>query len=781
MSTFTQANRAAAVGTPLADDHLLLKGMSGYDAISQPFNYTVEMLSEDPNIAFEDLIGENLTIRLNHVEGGDPRYFNGIVADLRQVEPMSGLHCYQALVVPWFWFLKKAGDCRIFQALSVPDILSEVFKLHGFEDFELRLSGSYPELEYCVQYRETDFEFASRLMEEVGIYYFFTHEDGKHIMVLADAKAAHDPCPGFDSIRYIGPTGNSTGPNEIIRWEQRKQVVSGGFALTDYNFAEPKKQLYPKADNEMQHNLAAFEQYQYEGEYTEDGGASPAGTIQFDDLAKVRLQALQAEHAVAYAESDCRGLQAGHTFTLTDCFREDQNAGYFITSIHHQITLDDYLTGGGGSTREYVCTLTAISDSVDYRPARTTRRPRVAGPQTAIVVGRAGEEIDTDEFGRVKVQFHWDRESTADEKSSCWVRVSQNWAGKKWGAFFIPRIGQEVIVDFLEGDPDRPIITGRVYNGDNMPPYDLPGSKTKSTIKSNSSKGGGGFNEIRFEDKKGGEQVFIHAERDMDVRVLNDQREAIMGNLNVRIGEGEKGGTDKSALEELFGEDAGDALEFLDMDEPVGNRSTWIEANDHTLILGDRMEMVEGDHHETTVGDNFQKTDSSQHLTVAKDLNVDAGKGISRKAGKDIQEKAGGNYAMDAGKSIHIKAGQKIILEAGMQISLKVGGNFVDIGPSGVSIKGSMVLVNSGGAAGSGAGSSPTKPDLPEEPPEASKADSAAAGGIASVAGRSIDRNAITLSSNPVPAAQVLMDAHQSGTPFCEQCEKARKEQEGKS
>lgn len=743
----------------MAEDYLLLKGMAGVEAISQPFRYTVEMLSEDPDVPLEELIGENVTIRLNHADEGEgePRYFNGIVADLRQLEPNAGLHRYEATVVPWLWFLTQVADCRIFQQLTVPEILAKVFKTHGFEDFEERLSGNYPALEYCVQYRETDFDFVSRLMEEVGIYYFFTHEDGKHTLVLADSRAAHDPCPEFEEIRYVGPTAHTTGTKDITRWEQRRQVTTGKFAIGDYNFAEPKKQLYEESENEFDHNLAAFEHYTYAGEYTEEGGAAPAGKIQLEDIAKIRLQALQAEHMLAHGDSDCRGLCLGHTFALKGCFRADQDGEYFITAINHHIDLDDYVSTGRSSGKPYLCSFSVIPDSVDYRPACKTRRPLVSGPQTAIVVGRAGEEIDTDEFGRVKVQFHWDREGQADEKSSCWVRVSQNWAGKKWGAFFIPRIGQEVIVEFLEGDPDRPIITGRVYNGDNKPPYDLPAEKTKSTIKSNSSKEGGGFNEIRFEDKKDDEQIFIHAEKDIDTRVLNDSREAIMGNMDLRVGEGKKGEAD------------------------VGNRTTWIEMNDQTIILKDRLEMIEGDHHETTVGDNFQKTDGDQHLTVGGNENIEIGGVISRKAGGHIQEKTGGNYAMDASSAIHIKAGQSIILEAGTQISLKVGGNFVDIGMSGVSIKGSMVLINSGGAAGSGAGSSPTAPTEPHEPPEAVKADDDKAGGIASVEGRSIERRTVTLSSNPAPAAQVLIDAAESGTPFCEQCEKAKKKGESES
>lgn len=709
---YTQDNRAAAVTTPLGKDKLLLKSMIGDEAISEPFNYIIEMLSEDGDLKFESLIGEKVTICLNHVEGGKQRFFNGIVADLRQSEPLSGLHCYQAQVVPWFWLLKKSSNCRIFRNETIPDILTEkVFKPLGFSgDYELRVSGSYPMLEHCVQYKETDFAFASRLMEEVGIYYYFTHKDGKHTMVLADSKAAHDPCPDFGTIKYIGQINHALAPNEIIRWQQRKQVVSGAFELTDFNFSKPKEKLIPEKKDEKKHSQADFAQVSYEGEYIEDGGKAPASATKFTDLAKIRLAALQAEHAVSYADSDCRGLQVGHTFELTDCFRSDQNGDYLITSMSHQIELDDYVSGGNqGTNKEYTCTLSAIPDKVDYRPARVTPKSRVAGPQTAIVVGKDGEEIHTDEFGRVKIQFHWDRDKDRDkikdtdgkkpENRSCWVRVSQNWAGKKWGALFLPRIGQEVIVDFLEGDPDRPIITGRVYNGDAMPPYELPAHKTISTIKSNSSKGGQGFNELRFEDKKDGEQIFLHAEKDIDTRVLNDHREAILGNMDVRVGEGKKGKSD------------------------VGNRTTWVQLNDRLMVLKDRFESIKENHHETTGKDNFQKTVGSQHLAIGKDCNIEVEGKISRYAEGDIQEHSGGHYAMDAYSTVHIKAGSKIIIEGGSQISLKVGGNFIDIGPSGISIKGTMVKINSGGAAGSGGGSSPTAPTAPKAPePEAVKA-----------------------------------------------------------
>jgi type VI secretion system secreted protein VgrG len=315
----------------------------------------------------------------------------------------------------------------------------------------------------------------------------------------------------------------------------------------------------------------------------------------------------------------------------------------------------------------------------------------VEGIQTAIVVGPSGEEIYTDEYGRVKVQFHWDRRGSSDENSSCWMRVSQLWAGTNWGAMFIPRIGQEVIVDFLEGDPDRPLVTGRVYHGTNMPPYSLPDEKTKSTIKSYSSPDGGGFNEIRFDDLKGEEQVFIHAEKNQDIRTEKDRME-------------------------------------------------WVGQDSHLIVVRNQLEKVEGDKHLTVNGDQNEKVDGT----------------VSLEAGTDIQEKAGGKHALDAAQEIHLKAGMKVIIEAGTQVSLKAGSNFIDIGPSGVSIQGTMVNINSGGSAGSGSGSSP---QAPEEPAEADTAEP----------GRATQGPpGPTEPATPTPQARALSSAAQTGTPFCE-------------
>jgi type VI secretion system secreted protein VgrG len=344
----------------------------------------------------------------------------------------------------------------------------------------------------------------------------------------------------------------------------------------------------------------------------------------------------------------------------------------------------------------FSCSFAAIDASVHFRHVLASPLPVVQGPQTAIVVGKQGEEIWTDKYGRVKVQFHWDRYGKADENSSCWVRVAQVWAGKKWGGMYIPRVGQEVIVEFLEGDPDRPIVTGRVYNGGAMPPYDLPGSATYSTLKSNSSKGGGGFNELRFEDKKGSEQLFIHAEKDHDQRVKNDTKE-------------------------------------------------WVGNDRHLIVKNDQIEQVSGDKHLTVKGDQNEKVDGS----------------VSLKVGMDQQQKVGMKHAVDAGQEIHLKAGMNVIIEGGMTVTLKAGGGFVTVGPAGVAISGTPVLINSGGSAGSGSGASP---DPPKPPKEAEKGE----------AGQKDDAPQAARPPKPTKfsaSAATLKQAAKSGAPFCEKCE----------
>ena len=668
----TGANRPVAIASPLGDDVLLFHRMEGREQLGRLFEYQVDVYSEDDSIDFNALLGENVTVRLFRPELGDERYFNGFVSQFHQGTTYEQRYAtYQLTLRPWFWFLTRTSDCRIFQEQTVPDIVKQIFSDRGFSDFEERLSGSYRTREYCVQYRETDFDFISRLFEEEGIYYFFKHENGKHTLVMADDYAAHE---SVGEIPYYPEANvNQREVESVFRWALDARLQPGKVALRDFDFKVPTKDLGSLTPITRSHAQSDYEIYDYPGEYFE--------TADGDHYSRVRIEELQAQHETPSGQSDARTLSTGALFTLTKHTRADQNREYLITGTDYTLVSDEYESGhGAGEAPLYDCRFTVIVSQQPFRPARITPRPLIRGPQTALVVGPSGEEIHTDEHGRIKCQFHWDRYSAADDTSSCWIRVSQGWAGKNWGMFSLPRIGQEVIVEFLEGNPDDPIVTGRVYNGDNKPPYELPGEKTKSTLKSNSSKGGGGFNEIRFEDLKDSEQIFVHAQKNMDNRVLNDSKEWIGNDRHLII---------------------------------KNDRFEKIENHTHLTVDVDQYEKVGGDKHQEVVGDHNGKVSGSRSLDVAQDIDV----------------KAGSNYALDAGSDIHLKAGMNMVIEAGMKITLKVGGNFITIDQTGVSIKGTMVRINSGGSAGSGSGSSPTAPTAPTDPLEA---DTAEAGGIAS-------------------------------------------------
>jgi type VI secretion system secreted protein VgrG len=750
MSAPTQKSRFAAIGTPLGADVLLLKTATVTEQLGRLFQIDAHLISSNPAIKFNDLVGQNVTLRVE-LHDRKTRYFNGYVSRFVQSRSADGYAHYHATIVPWLWFLTRSADCRIFQEMTVPEIIQKVFRDHGFTDFKESLTASYRKWDYCVQYRETDFNFVSRLMEQEGIYYFFEHENGKHTLVLADSASAHKAYPGFDTILYRPEGQMGSGKGDVTDWSLEMEVQPGTYALNDFNFEKPKSALQTKSNISRTHAGANFEIYDYPGEYTEYG--------QGESYAKVRIEELQAQHEIAHANSNARGVATGATFKLSEHPRADQNREYLITGASYQIDNGSIESGGGGDEEFFSCRFTTVEAKTKFRPVRTTPKPLVQGPQTAIIVGPKGEEIYTDKFGRVKVQFHWDRYGKADENSSCWIRVSSEWAGKKWGAIYLPRIGQEVIVEFLEGDPDHPIITGRVYNADAMPPYDLPAQKTKSTLKSNSSKGGQGFNEIRFEDKKGEEQLFVHAEKNEDIRVKNDTMEWI--------------GNDRHLIVKK------DQIESVEGDKHLsvkGDRLEKIEGDHGETIKGDRLASVEGGDHVAVKGDQNLKIDGDNSVKVAKNINQEAGMKISVKGGTDIHEKAGMNFAVDAGMAVHIKAGMTVVIEAGVQLSLKVGGNFIDINPAGVFIKGTMVMINTGGAAGSGGGSSPTAPtapDAPDAPKAPVEADNATSGEKSEPPPAPKPPKPVKYSSS----AKVLKYAAEDGTPFCEKCEEAKKQQ----
>jgi len=626
----TQKNRELAIGkTHLGEEVLLLVSMSGTEHLGRLFEYKLELVSENPQIKAEKIVGQNVTIRLRLGTDKD-RYFNGYISHFTQVTAYGRLARYQATVVPWLWFLTRTADCRIYQDQKIPDIIKDVFKKHELKDFEESLSGSYSKKEYCVQYRETDFDFVSRLMEQEGIYYFFKHENGKHNLVLADSPSAHESYPEFDEVEYHAADKGTKTEGCVQDWIVETHLQPVSYALNDFDFEDTKKALEVRAKVSRSHALADFEIYDYPGKYTETGDG--------DGYARKRIEEIQAQFEIATADCDCRGICPGFTIKLTDHPRDDRNGNYLITSASYKIEGNEYFSAAEQRGEcIYSCKFTAIPADQAFRTPRTTPKPIVSGPQTAIVVGPSGEEIYTDKYGRVKVKFHWDRYSKADENSSCWIRVGQVWAGKNWGAIYTPRIGQEVIIDFLEGDPDQPIITGRVYNAQVMPPYDLPTNKTMSTLKSNSSKGGEGFNEIRFEDKKGEEQIFIHAEKNLDIRVKNDRFETI--------------GSDR-----------------------------------HLVVENEKFEQVKSHRNEFVEQNHLEEIGQDRNLKVKGKEAKEVGKSLSLTVKGDVAEVFKANHSEQTSSDYYLKA-KNIVIEGMQNITLSVGGSHIAIEPAGIEIK----------------------------------------------------------------------------------------------
>ena len=691
-ASYTQDNRLLILDTPLGKDVLLLQELTGEEGISRLFTYELNLLAhENDSIVFSDIVGQKVSITMSRPDGST-RHISGYVSRFTQgaTDDRMFTH-YHAQVVPWLWFLTRQADCRIFQNLAVPDIISQVFNLFDFKDFRLSLKNTYPQLEYCVQYRETSFNFVSRLMEEFGIFYYFDHStEGKHTMVLADQSSTLPACPS-SPISYDTEVGGIYDPEAITEWHVGQELRTGKYTVTDYNFTTPSTSLL--ANDPTVVNLSAsqpLELFDYPGLHTtKDQG---------DTVAKTRMQEEEAGYMVVQAASNCRAVMSGYSFVLKNHYRGDQNANHVITEVRHYATAGQtYTTAGTQGAETYSNHLTCIPASVTYRPPRITPKPFVQGPQPALVVGKAGEEIWVDKYGRVIVQFYWDRLGKQNENSSCWIRTSQPWAGGNWGAMWIPRIGQEVLVSFLEGDPDRPVITGRVYNANQMPPYTLPDYQTRSTFMSRSSKGGGAanYNELRFEDLKGQEQIFMNAEMDMDLRVEKDSREFIGANrhLIVTTNQVEQIQTDKHLHVE-------------------GNHFEKVDSNMSLQVGGNQMESVTGNKSLNVTGDQ------KESVTGNVSLSVTGGKMDSITMG----------YMMSA-LSIHLSAETGIVIECPVGITLSSGANSIDIGPAGVFVTGTpFVYLNSGSSPASTSDPSSGSPDSPTAPNDPDTADDGSKG-----------------------------------------------------
>ena len=675
---YTQENRLIAIDTPLGTDVLLLTGCHGIERISGLFSFELNLLSENHNIKFEDIIGKNVAVSIILADG-DKRFFNGIISSFSQgrgggeVGGDPHFSHYTATMVPWLWLLKRTADSRIFQKLSVPDIIEKIFTEKGFLDYKLLLNDSYDKRDYCVQYRETDFNFISRLLEEEGICYFFEHEEKKHTLILADASDKFKPCPKQESARYQISAGGWLEEDVITSLEKMQEIRPAKYSINDFNFEIPGTDMKVDVATKQMLGPGEREIYDYPGLYSKKA--------QGERLTTIRMEEEETKITTITGSSDCRAFTSGYKFNLSDYYREDMDKkDYVLTHIEHEVReVSDYYGASiesMGSESPYINRVKCIPFDVPYRPSRDTAKPVVRGTQTAIVVGPAGEEIYTDGTGRVKVQFHWDREGKKDENSSCWIRVSQTAAGQGWGSVNIPRIGHEVVVDFLEGDPDRPIINGCVYNGMNTIPF---GSGIMSGAKSNTSPGGGGYNEFSLNDTAGKEMIIVHGQYDMESTIENDQTLTVHNNRTstIDVDDSETVGSNQTIN---VGANQ-DVTVGANQSVKVGSNKTETITIAKALSIGAAYQVSVGAAMNESVGAIKAEeiggakivgvgAHSSENVAASKSVN--AGGNISEKAGKNISVNAGGNISESAGKDVSIKSGKKMALDSWDDFSVKV-------------------------------------------------------------------------------------------------------------
>jgi type VI secretion system secreted protein VgrG len=507
------------VDTVLEEDELLLHSFTGVEGISTPFSYRLRLLSENDSVSADDLLRTPAYLSIE-LENGETRYIHGLINRFVAGDQEEDLRAYEAEIVPWLWFLSLSRDCKIFQEKTVLEIVEEVFTGLGFSDFDVRCTGSYPQRTYCVQYRESHLNFVSRLMEEEGILYFFEHTENGHVLVIADDNSSieeleHKPAAAWRS---------DPVPEEdvVTALRSEKSVHVGTVTLQDYDFEQPTMDLLSSIAGEEEQEIYDYHPRRYTE--LEEG----------ERYARLALEALEAGRQIVYGESNCRAFTSGYRFALEDHSSPELNQVYTLAQISHSGSAGDYRSGGG-TEGDYHNSFLTLPHDVPYRPQPLHRKPTVHGSQTAIVVGPSGEEIYTDSYGRVKVQFYWDRLGSRDENSSCWIRVGTPWGGGGYGAVSIPRIGNEVIVDFLEGDPDRPLIVGSVYNANQMPPLELPGAGIEMGMKSRSSPGGGGANQISMRDTAGEEMMTVTAQYDMNTSVGHDQSATVTNDRSVTV------------------------------------------------------------------------------------------------------------------------------------------------------------------------------------------------------------------------------------------------------
>ncbi|RQS23414.1 type VI secretion system tip protein TssI/VgrG [Burkholderia sp. Bp8998] len=680
-------NRVFTLDSPHGDD-LKFHTLDGSDELGRLFEFRIEALADSHSLSLKDMLGKPVTVRIEQ-QDRSTRYLNGIVARATLAGRRAERHYgYELIVRPWLWLATRRSDCRIFQNRTVPDIVQEVLAPYGFP-LENKLAESYVPRQYCVQYNETDAAFVSRLMEFEGIYFHFRHAADSHTLLLCDAMSSHVALPGYETIPYIAHDRTAISDEEHIdAWLPAQEVSVGKHQTTDYDYTKPRADLSTQKVDPRGHDHDSFASFEWPGGYRDDAPGA--------HYSRVRLEEQQAEHERASVETDVRGAAPGYLFTLEHCPRADQNREYLIVRCQYRFQENAYASDQGAEAVVHRTMMIVQPSSLPYRSPRDTPRPRTNGPQTATVVGPPGEEIWTDQYGRVKLQFRWDRYGQSNQDSSCWVRVSSPWAGGGFGGVQIPRVGDEVVVDFLNGDPDEPIVTGRVYNGEKMPPWGLPGSATQSGLLSRSSPGGSAehANAFRFEDKKGAEQLWMHAERNFDAETEADHTLSVGNNHTHTVGNDEtmqvKNNRQRSVGQNETVKIGKNRVAQIGVDETHGvggNRMRTVGKKETVTIASDREATIGGSHTESVthgktetigegktlnVGQMYQTTSQDMKTLVASAHTEEIGTRTSTIANAHTHT-VGGEHTVNVGANHTTNVQHQVLVNAGDQLSLVCG------------------------------------------------------------------------------------------------------------
>jgi type VI secretion system secreted protein VgrG len=708
MGAFGQDDRLLHLTGPLGKDVLLPERLAGFEAISELFRYRLDMLAETATVIDpKAVVGKTVTIGIQANDTGTQRYINGIVAEFEMCGGDDEFNNYRAWIVPALWGLTLNENTRVFQNQTVIDVIKAVLSPYRISP-QIETSVTYTPMEYCTQYRETDFHFISRLMEQHGILYYFKHSADDHVFTLQDTSNKLGECAVQSTFRYAPEPDDSEGFYDFVIQEftSKSALVTGKFSTWDYSFIRYKK-VGDDSSAPTKGPLGANGNEQYD--YADSAAAylkKPDSDGKIADLASlflnVRRDASDADTLVAEGTSNAIPFSSGFTFTVTEYPQKAVNTKYLITRVEHTVQqLPSYRTRTTTNPSPYSNRFTAIPAAIPYRPPLRTLKPVVHGMHTGQVVTMSGEDSFMDKYGRVCVQFWWDRLRKAHTPDNTLLRVAQTWAGKGWGTYFWPRTGDEVLIDFIEGDPDQPIVVGSVYNGVNMPKYDPAGQYTLSGVLTRSSKGGGeaNANELRFEDLDGKEQIFMNAERDYDLHVEHDWHTLVGNEQHTKI--------TSNQFEEVDA-DAHRLVKGKEVEEVDGDAHLGVKGSQTVQIGGDRQHKVGGILKESIGQDS--------NIKVGQNLNEQVGLNCSLQVGENYYNKTGMVYVVDSGQEVHIKGGMNVVIEGGMNVCLSGPGGFVSVGPEGVIIQGTLVMINSGGAAVPGTPGMPQSPAPPSGP-----------------------------------------------------------------